>query len=147
MCKWIEAVEFLEENPNVDLVSLDVIMPEMDGIECYRKIRTMGLGVRAVIISALQVSLALFILLKNEIKSSHFLSKELLEDELEDVVNFVLADKPQPLQQVNFLKKIKKKQKRLNSLFLYTIPSLASTSLKSSQPTLSYDPGIVFDFI
>ena len=39
----LQAIEFLEENPNVDLVSLDVIMPEMDGIECYRKFESSGL--------------------------------------------------------------------------------------------------------
>ena len=37
----LQAIEFLEEHPNIDLVSLDIIMPEMDGIECYRAIRAL----------------------------------------------------------------------------------------------------------
>jgi two-component system chemotaxis response regulator CheY len=34
-----------------DLVSIDIIMPEMDGIECYKKIRAFDPNIKCVIIS------------------------------------------------------------------------------------------------
>ena len=34
-----------------DLVSIDIIMPEMDGIECYKKIRAFDPNMKCVIIS------------------------------------------------------------------------------------------------
>jgi two-component system chemotaxis response regulator CheY len=39
------------ESTHPDLVSLDIIMPEMDGIECYKKIQAQALGVKCVMIS------------------------------------------------------------------------------------------------
>lgn len=90
----LEAIEFLEENPNTDLVSLDVIMPEMDGIECYRKIRELGLNTRVLIVTALASESRFISAFEEEIKTSHFLSKELLEDELLNAVSVVMADEP-----------------------------------------------------
>ena len=93
----IEAIEFLEENPGVDLVSLDVIMPEMDGIECYRKIRSMGLDVRVLIVSALSNEARFTHAFENEIKQSHFISKDEVEQNLEASIAVVMSDLPLPL--------------------------------------------------
>lgn len=46
----IEAIDAVAKS-NPDLVSLDLIMPEMDGVECFRKLRRHFPEVRIVVIS------------------------------------------------------------------------------------------------
>src|SRR6478752_9429720 len=48
----IEALELTEEL-KPDLVTLDIIMPEMDGIECYRELRRLSHSPRCLLISVL----------------------------------------------------------------------------------------------
>lgn len=93
----LHAIEFLEEHPNTDLVSLDIIMPEMDGIECYRAIRSLGLNVRVLIVTSLAAEPRFINAFENEIKASHFLAKDFVGEELESAVSVVMADPPTPL--------------------------------------------------
>ena len=37
-----EGIKTLQENPHIDLILLDMMMPEMDGYETLAKIRSMG---------------------------------------------------------------------------------------------------------
>src|SRR6478736_5423474 len=48
----IEALE-LARNLQPDFITLDIIMPEMDGIECYRHLRQLANPPRCVLISVL----------------------------------------------------------------------------------------------
>lgn len=70
----VEALKFLDTN-QVDLVSLDIIMPEMDGIECYRKIRQRGLDCRCVFISWLAADARIPEALSKEIPQDLFQAK------------------------------------------------------------------------
>jgi len=51
-CNGVEAINFLKEN-QPDIISLDIIMPEMDGIECYRKIKSANQSQKIIIVSCL----------------------------------------------------------------------------------------------
>ena len=48
----VEALELINEL-HPDLVTMDIIMPEMDGIECYRLLRSLSYPPRCILISAL----------------------------------------------------------------------------------------------
>jgi|GEM_PF-984647 len=86
----VEALAFLESN-SVDLVSLDIIMPEMDGIECYRKIRARGLPCRSVFISWLAADPRVPERLKEEIPLVLFQGKPVDAASLSDRLNLVFA--------------------------------------------------------
>ena len=45
--------KYKELYPNVDLVTMDITMPKMDGIECLRKIMEFDKNARVVMISAI----------------------------------------------------------------------------------------------
>jgi len=47
----IEAIEQLEANPDVDLVLMDIMMPELDGYEAMKRIRQIDRFERLPIIS------------------------------------------------------------------------------------------------
>ena len=50
-----EALEILRNNP-IDVILLDIKMPEMDGISTYRHIREMGVTAPVIVVSALSGS-------------------------------------------------------------------------------------------
>ncbi|GMV79855.1 MAG: hypothetical protein AMXMBFR7_10390 [Planctomycetota bacterium] len=52
----LEALEFLRRDPWVDLVLLDVMMPEMDGFETLRRLRDLGYARIPVIVMTARFS-------------------------------------------------------------------------------------------
>lgn len=82
------ALEFLRKN-QVDLLSLDVIMPEMNGIDCLRRITRMNLQLRTIFISCLFDDRKVVMRLQEEFPDVAFLSKPLTRESLEHALHFL----------------------------------------------------------
>ncbi len=78
----IEALEKLKES-KPDLVSLDIIMPEMHGIECYRKIKKAEIPVKCLFISCLANEPGVAEKFSGEIESFQLLAKPVTIGQLE----------------------------------------------------------------
>ncbi len=78
-------------------MTLDIIMPEMDGIECYRHVRQMEDPPRCLLISVLAAESRIIAAYENEILPSHFLKKPFTEKELKEKIDHVMADVPLPI--------------------------------------------------
>lgn len=93
----LEAIELVKQL-QPDLVSLDIIMPVMDGIECYRILRSLPNPPRVILISALASEPKVLKAYEAEIYTDHFLAKpvelELLVSTIEGV--FALPALPLP---------------------------------------------------
>ena len=75
------ALEFLQQN-QVDLISLDVIMPEMNGIDCLRRIVKMELEVQTLFLSCLFDDQQVVSRLSAEFPNVAFLAKPLTTESL-----------------------------------------------------------------
>ena len=92
----IEALEQISEL-KPDLVSLDIIMPEMDGIECYRMMRHLESPPRCLLVSALADEDRVVETYGNEISPQHYVSKGCSDQYLTEKVEEVLALPPLPI--------------------------------------------------
>ncbi len=77
----LRALDFLEKN-SVDLLSLDVIMPEMNGIDCLRRIKRIGMPLRTVFLSCLFDDRKVVARLQEEFSDVAFVSKPLTRESL-----------------------------------------------------------------
>ncbi len=91
----VEALE-LVRTLRPDFMTLDIIMPEMDGIECYRHVRQLETPPRCLIISVLASEPRIIAAYENEIFSTHFLKKPYSEKELKERIELVMAIDPMP---------------------------------------------------
>lgn len=73
-----------------DLVSLDIIMPEMDGIECYRLMRSMESPPRCLFVSALANEPRVIEAYRNEISVTHYVSKNISNEDLKNKISEVM---------------------------------------------------------
>ncbi len=79
----VEALE-LASKLNPDLVSLDIIMPEMNGIECYQKMQLQPGNRRYIIISALAAEQQVINGLEGVVPRHLYLSKPATQTKLEE---------------------------------------------------------------
>ncbi len=79
-----------------DFMTLDIIMPEMDGIECYRHIRQLENPPRTLLISVLAGEPRIISAYESEIYSAHFLKKPFTEKELKEKIDLLFATGAMP---------------------------------------------------
>lgn len=78
-----QVIEMVEKH-NPDLVSLDIIMPEMNGMECYKKLQQLNVQAEIVFISALATENRIVSHYQSEIEPERFISKPLTQTILEE---------------------------------------------------------------
>lgn len=88
----LEAIEFVKDK-KPDLISMDIVMPEMDGIECYRKIHNMDDRFEFIFVSVLSAEPRVVAHYAKEINADRFLSKPLQRDNLELILNRIFSKK------------------------------------------------------
>ncbi|MCX6130000.1 MAG: response regulator [Proteobacteria bacterium] len=91
----VEALELVVQL-KPDLVTLDIIMPEMDGIECYRALRAISPPPRCILISVLAAEARVIAAYSQEILPSHFLRKPVQEKELREHLDEIMSMPPMP---------------------------------------------------
>ena len=84
-----EAIKcFREHKP--ELVTMDLTMPEMDGIECIRELRSINSDARILVVSALADKATAIHALKEGAQG--FLCKPFSEEDLADAVGELIGD-------------------------------------------------------
>lgn len=73
-----------------DLVTMDLTMPEMDGLECIRELRKIDPKVRILVVSALADKSTAIQALKEGAQG--FLCKPFTEDELTEAISELIGD-------------------------------------------------------
>lgn len=92
----LEALEKVKEL-SPDLVSLDIIMPDMDGIETYRKLRLLDFKPRVLIVSALANEPRLIQAYQHEISVDHYCAKPVISEFLAEKIRLIMGQEPMPL--------------------------------------------------
>ena len=92
----LEALDLIKEL-KPDLVSLDIIMPEMDGIECYRIMRSLSNPPRCLLVSALADESRVIETYEAEILGSHYVPKGSVNEVWEEKLKEVMLAPPLPL--------------------------------------------------
>jgi two-component system, chemotaxis family, chemotaxis protein CheY len=92
----LEALELVRDL-KPDLVTLDIIMPEMDGIECYRLLRKVEQPPRCLLISVLASEPRVLAAFERDIYPTHFLKKPVIEKDLRERLDLILGMPPMPV--------------------------------------------------
>jgi two-component system chemotaxis response regulator CheY len=81
-----------------DYVSLDIIMPEMDGIECFFKLKDLSISANIFLVSALSLENRVVSVYADEIPPESFLPKPLDQDILRNYLEGLSGLKPKPVE-------------------------------------------------
>ena len=92
----VEAIDMVTKL-NPDLLSLDIIMPEMSGLECYRLLRAQGVVLRVLLTSCLASEPSVVAGLASEVPAHIFLPKPFDQVLLEGRLFRVFSELEKPL--------------------------------------------------
>ena len=92
----VEGLEMVKQL-HPDLVTLDIIMPEMDGIECYRMLRNLSYPPRCLLVSALANEIRVTDAYKTEIEPHHYIDKGCTTDDLGIKIEEICNQTPLPI--------------------------------------------------
>lgn len=87
----VKAIEFVEANAP-DLVSLDIIMPEMDGIECYRYLRSKHEHLAMLIVSCMAGDQSVVDSFSEEIPSYVFSGKPASQEGIRSKLDLLFSE-------------------------------------------------------
>jgi two-component system response regulator AtoC len=89
-----EALEMLQENPDISAVLLDIVMPRRDGLDTLREIRRTSPSVPVIMVSGASSALNVVEAMKNG--ATDFLAKPVNHGDLRKVLRMALEPKPAP---------------------------------------------------
>lgn len=84
----LEAISLIEEL-NPELVSLDIIMPEMDGAECYHKVRKQFPKVECVFVSVLAQDIRVLQAFDEDMNRARFMTKPVSVEKIRHALSAV----------------------------------------------------------
>jgi len=89
-----EGMEGLElyQSLSPDVVSLDIIMPEMHGIDCFRKLIESDPALKYIFVSCLAVEAANSEMLQDLIPKNQFVSKPVSREAIEKALSFAFGE-------------------------------------------------------
>ncbi len=85
----VEAIDLFKQR-QIDIVTMDLTMPEMDGVECVRRLAELSPAVRILVVSALSDKHTAIKAIKNGARG--FLPKPFTEEQLNNAIEKLLAD-------------------------------------------------------
>lgn len=88
----VEALKMLAKLPEVDVVLMDINMPEMDGIVCTQKIKDEGFNCKVLALTMLKEDQHIRAMV--EAGASGYLLKESGEDDLVQAIKYIAEGKP-----------------------------------------------------
>jgi two-component system response regulator AtoC len=89
-----EALEMLQENPDISAVLLDIVMPRRDGLDTLREIRRTSPSIPVIMVSGASSALNVVEAMKNG--ATDFLAKPVNHGDLRKVLRTALEPKPSP---------------------------------------------------
>lgn len=122
-------------NKEVDIVTMDITMPIMDGIGALKKIREKDPNAKVIMISALDQKKMVFEALENGAK--YYIIKPVTEEKILNAINKVLSNDDKAEKALNSTEKIEAEEKIKVNIDPFTIDNKEGTFVVNINETLT----------
>ncbi len=135
----LEAEALLQANKDIDVIFLDLIMPDINGIECLKKLKSNAdtFSIPVIMLSALDEIDAIVDCIN--IGAEDFLMKPVNRVLLIARLNNALEKKYYRDKELKYQEKIKEEQKKSENLLLNILPSSTASRLKDGETLIADD--------